>query len=137
MISSKMVDWVLYNLPSLRTLIDDIEPSMSASVVLVPVQKNSHHDSTVEKIAIKRATLSLVIDAVKRGIKTLHPEQRKIYRMRYRAGMSYKQIERKLYISNKTVERRVKEIREEIRGRLEALPPSYLKEFTHFFDQIL
>lgn len=39
MISSKMVDWVLYNLPSLRTLIDDIEPSMSASVVLVPVQK--------------------------------------------------------------------------------------------------
>ncbi|AEE98040.1 sigma factor-like helix-turn-helix DNA-binding protein [Mahella australiensis] len=137
MISNKMVDWILYNLPLLKTLIDDIEPSMSASVVLVPVQKNSHYDSAVEKIAIKKATLSFVVDAVKEGIRTLHPEQRKIYRMKYRAGMSYKQIECRLYMSNKTVERRVKEIRNEIRGRLEALPPSYLKEFTHFFDQVL
>lgn len=133
-ITPKMVDWILYNLPIMRDLIETIEPRTSTSVVKFNRQSSRSSISGIEKVAIKRATISSVLDVVDQGIKTLHPEQRKVYRMRYRAGMTYKQIGRRLYISEETVGRRLNEVRAIIGQYLQQIPASDMVEFASFFD---
>lgn len=133
-ISPKMIDWLLYNLPALRAQIADTEPRTSTSVVVFSSKSVRSPSSAVESIAIKRAAVSSVLDAVERGIKSLHPEQRKVYRMRYKAGMSYRQISRRLYCVDKTTQRRIEEIREIISQHITAVPKADLKEFVRFFE---
>ncbi|MDI3548147.1 MAG: hypothetical protein PWR10_1799 [Halanaerobiales bacterium] len=133
-ITPKMVDWILYNLPLLRNQIEAIEPRTSTSIVTLSRRNTRNPVSGIEKVAIKRATISSVLDVVDRGIKTLHPEQRKVYRMRYRAGMTYKQIGRRLYISEETVGRRLNEVRAIIGQYLQQIPPSDMTEFARFFE---
>jgi len=132
-VNREMVDWILYNMPVLRDQIEAIEPRTSTSVIVFSRQNTRNPVSGVEKVAIKRAAASAVLDAVQRGIRTLHPEQRKVYRMRYRAGMSYKQISRRLYISEETVGRRLAEIRAIVAQYLQQVPQTDLKEFARFF----
>ena len=132
-ISPKMVDWILYNLPALRAQIAETEPRTSTSVVVFSSQSVRLPSSAVESIAIKRAAVSVVLDAVERGIKSLHPEQRGVYRMRYRAGMSYKQIRRKLPLSEITIGRRLTEIRAVVTLNLQYIPQADFKEFERFF----
>lgn len=133
-ITPKMVDWILYNMPVLRDQIEAIEPRTSTSVVVLSRQNTRDPVSGVEKVAIKRAAVSAVLDAVQRGIRNLHPEQRKIYRMRYRARMSYKQISRRLYISEATVGRRLGEIRAIVIQYLKQVSKNDLREFARFFS---
>lgn len=133
-ITPKMVDWILYNMPVLRDQIEAIEPRTSTSVVVLSRQNTRDPVSGVEKVAIKRAALSSVLDAAARGIKALHPEQRKVYRMRYRAHMTYKQISRRLYISEETVGRRLAEVRAVVGQYLQQVSPSDLAEFARFFE---
>jgi len=132
-ITPKMVDWILYNLPVLRDQIEAIVPKSSTSVVVLSRQNTRDPVSGVEKVAVKRAVVSAVLDAVDRGIRVLHPEQRKVYRMRYRAHMTYKQISRRLYISEETVGRRLAEVRAIIGQYLQQVPDDDLEEFTRFF----
>jgi DNA-directed RNA polymerase specialized sigma24 family protein len=133
-ITPKMVDWILYNMPVLRDQVDAIEPRLSTSLVVLSRQSTRGPSSGVERVAIKRAAVSSVLDAAQRGIRSLHPEQRKVYRMRYRAGMSYKQIARRLYISEETVGRRLAEVRAMVGQYLQQVSPSDLAEFARFFD---
>ncbi len=133
-ITPKMVDWILYNMPALRDQIEALEPRSSTSVVVLSKQNTWDPVSGVEKVAIKRAAASAVLDAVQRGIRNLHPEQRKIYRMRYRARMSYKQISRRLYISEATVGRRLGEIRAIVIQYLKQVSKNDLREFARFFS---
>lgn len=132
-VAIKAIDWILYNLPALRAQIDDIETQNSTSLVILG-QNVKSKNSSVERVAVKRAAISAVLDAVERSIKSLHPEQRKIYRMKYRAGMSYKQIGRKLYISEETVGRRMTEIRAIITQHVQQVSKSEMKEFQHYFN---
>lgn len=133
-ITPKMVDWILYNLPIMRDLLETIEPKTSTSVIQFSRQSSRSSISAIEKTAIKRSIISSVLDVVNQGIKTLHPEQRKVYRMRYRAGMSYKQIAKRLYISEETVGRRLNEVRAIIGQYLQQIPASDMAEFARFFD---
>lgn len=132
-ITIKTIDWILYNLPVLHAQVDEIEAHTSTSLVILSRTVKSKN-SSVERVAIKRAVISVVIEAAQRGIKSLHPEQRKIYRMKFRAGMSYKQICRKLYISEETVGRRIAEIRTIIMQHIQQISSSDLKEFTCYFN---
>lgn len=131
-ITPKLVDWILYNLPALREEMQALDPRSSTSVVIF--DRQSTRGSRIEKIAIKRATISSVLDIVNQGIKSLHPEHRKVYRMKYRAHMTYRQISRRLYISEETVSRRVNEVREIIGQYLQQIPPSDMAEFERFFE---
>jgi len=130
----RMADWILYNLLALRVQVDEIETQNSTSLVILGRHIKSKN-SSVERVAIMRAAIAAVLDAVQHGIKSLHPEQRKIYRMKYRAGMSYKQIGRKLYISENTVARRVTEIRSIITQHIQQVSKSDLMEFTRYFNR--
>lgn len=134
-ISPKMIDWILYNLPFLRAQVEALEPRTSTSVVVFSRQDTRNPVSGVERVAIKRAAISSVLDAAQRGIRALHPEQRKVYRMRYRAGMSYKDIGRRLYCVDKTVQRRIEEIRGIVAQFIATVPKDELKEFVRFFEQ--
>ena len=132
-ITPKMVDWILYNMSSLHAQVEALEPRVSTSVVVFSRQDTRNPVSGVERVAIRRAAVSSVLDAAQRGIRALHPEQRKVYRMRYLTGMSYKDIGKKLYISRETVGRRLAEVRAVVKQYIEQLPPSDLQEFTRFF----
>ena len=135
-ITPKMVDWLLYNMPVLREQLEAMEPRLTASMVVLGGRRSTRgHGSQVENVAIKRAAMSAVLDAVDRGLMALHPEQRKVYRMRYRAHMSYKQIGRRMYISEETVGRRLAEIRSVVGRFLQQVNPSDLAEFARFFRQ--
>ncbi|HHV79074.1 MAG TPA: hypothetical protein GXX40_05610 [Firmicutes bacterium] len=133
-VSPKMIDWLLYNLVALRQQVNALEPKTSTSVVVLCHRGGHNPDSMIERVAIRRAAVSSVLDAVERGIRLLHPEQRRIYRMKYRAGMTYKQIKRRLFLSDKTVQRRVEEIRSVVGQCLASVPPGDLKEFDRFFS---
>ena len=65
-ITPKMVDWILYNMPALRDQIEALEPRSSTSVVVLSKQNTWDPVSGVEKVAIKRAAASAVLDAVRR-----------------------------------------------------------------------
>jgi DNA-directed RNA polymerase specialized sigma24 family protein len=132
-ISPKMIDWLLYNLPGLRAQVAETEPRTSTSVIIFSSRNIRLPSSAVESIAIKRAAVSAVLDVVESGIKSLHPEQRKIYRMKYRASKSYKQISRNLYISEETVGRRLAEIRVIVAHCIQQVSRSDFKEFARFF----
>jgi DNA-directed RNA polymerase specialized sigma24 family protein len=129
-----MVDWILYNMPMLRDQIEAIEPRSSTSVVALSRQSTRGMTSGVERVAIKRAAVSSVLDAAQRGVSALHPEQRKVYRMRYRVGMGYKQISQRIYISEETVGRRLAEVRAIVGQYLQQVSPSDLAEFARFFE---
>jgi len=133
-IPPKMIDWILYNLTIMRDQVEALEPRVSTSVVVLSGRGTRNPGSGVERVAIRRAAVSSVLDAAQRGIKALHPEQRKVYRMRYRVGMTYKQISRRLYISEETVGRRLAEVREVVGQYLQQVSPSDLAEFARFFE---
>ena len=129
----KLIDWILYNLHTMREQIKAIEPKTSTSIVVFSRNTTRNNTSGVERVALKRAALSSVIDVVELGLRTLHPEHRKVYRMKYRAGMTYKEIGQRLYVSDKTVERRVEETRTIIGQYLASVDPETLEEFMRFF----
>lgn len=132
-ISPKMIDWLLYNLPSLRVQVAETEPRTSTSVVIFSGRNIRVPSSAVESIAIKRAAVSAVLDVVERGIKSLHPEQRRVYRMKYRAGMRAWQVACKLHCAPRTVNRRVDEIRETVTRAVMAVPGQDMRELKKFF----
>ncbi len=132
-VSVQMINWLLYQLPTLKAEIDGLEPCTVKPLVALGAQARGRGGSEVERCAIKKATLSAVISAVERALKTLHPEQRKVYRMRYRARMTYRQISRRLYISEETVGRRLAEVREIVGQYVEQVSMEELKEFRRFF----
>lgn len=127
------IDKLLYNLPEIKAQYDNLEPEGSSSVVIL-IRQSGGYSSKTEKVAIDRAILGMIIDATEDGIKALPKQCKKIYRMKYRAYMSYKEIASKLFISIKTVERRVNEIRSVIDQHLSGLPADEMTEFWRIFD---
>jgi len=109
-ITPQQVDWLLYNLPTLRAMVDDMEPRVSTSIVELGVS-GSKTGNPVEDMAIRRAEISVVLDAVERGIRALDSEERTIYRMKYRANMNREQIKLRVFLSKPTISRRLIRVR--------------------------
>lgn len=131
-ITPRMVDWILHNLPTLRAQIESIEPQTSTSLAVLNGRTRPLAGG-VEGVAIKRASVSAVLDAVDRGIKSLRPEQRRVYRLRYRAGMGRKGICGRVYLSEGSLGRRLAEIRDVVARHLEQVPASERAAFTRHF----
>ncbi|AEE95304.1 sigma factor-like helix-turn-helix DNA-binding protein [Mahella australiensis] len=127
------IDKLLYNLPEIKAQYENLEAEGSSSIVVL-VRQSGGYSSKTEKVAIDRAVLGMIIDATERGIKALPKRCKKIYRMKYRAYMSYKEIASRLFMSTKTVERRVNEIRSVVGQHLSGLHEDEVTEFWRVFD---
>jgi DNA-directed RNA polymerase specialized sigma24 family protein len=131
-ITPKLVDFLLYNLPALKEQHEAMMPKSSTSVVVL-VQRRGSFGSSVERMVIKRATLSMLVDALERAIKYLPADCRKVYRMKYRAGMRHRQIAKRAYMHERTVDRKVDFIRNAVTQQLQALPGTILDESCRLF----
>jgi len=127
-ISSRMVDWFLYNLPMLKEKVEESVPGATCMVTVVWARTNNT-ESKIERYAIKRAAVQSLIDVIEKGIKSLHPDQRKIYRLKYRRGFARSDIKKRLYLSSRTIDRRLAEIREALALYLQGVPESDMNEF--------
>jgi RNA polymerase sigma factor (sigma-70 family) len=122
----RLVDWLLYNLPALKEKHEEMMPNTSASVVIIASRKG-RAGSKIEQVSIRRADLGVILDRVQRALKKLTRRQKKVYRLRYRVGMSYSRIAKKIYFSEKTVEREIKDIRNLVALELQGLPPGAIR----------
>ncbi len=128
-ITPKLVDYLLYNYTALRDQAEAPLPKSSASVVVVCFNRQPRLGRPVEQVAIKRATLSLVLDAVRRAIEHLPRDHKNVYRLKYRVGLTHERIAKRLYMHKDTVQNKVHDIREAVTQYLQALPGSALDEF--------
>ena len=130
-VTPQMADWLLYNLPWLKAHVNSIEPKVSTSIVLfVP---RSTVGSPIEDMAVRRAEISVVIDAVERGLRALHPDDRTVCRMKYRAHMTRREVARKAFLSESSVARKLTRIRDTIAQHVGQLEGNIL---THFWSEI-
>jgi hypothetical protein len=128
-LSSKLIDWILYDLPYLRERCEEIMPKTGASIVMFHPKTKSMVRSKIEIVACKRATLTSVLDAVERGIRLLPKELKTIYRMKYRAGKSERQVAKDLHFHYNTIHQKNVQVRDSISLQLLAIPGSHIREF--------
>ena len=127
-ITPQLIDYLLYNLPSLKEQAADIHPRQTPVYAVLYQRGRKGGSSQVEYVAISRATITLVLDAVDRAVKHLPPDCRKVYRMKYRANMRHWQISKKAFLGERTVQRKVEIIREAVGQQLQGLPGNMLGE---------
>lgn len=136
-LTPQQVDLILYNLRTWRVFINVMLPKNSASVVSLPISY-SRDWAAVERVAIKRATVSAVLDKVEDTLAELPCEVRRIVRMRYDQRMTYRQIsyalnrqyrrrhpDRRPPHSKTTVWRQVDHVRVNVAQRLGSVDPDF------------
>lgn len=134
--SMDMVGWLLYNYPLIADMYQRMEPSITAKYVDIPLTLSIAGGSCkVVKVAIERAAVSSVLDAVGRAIATMHPEQRRIHRLKYREGLTNKDIQRKMNVSRSTIDRRVSEIKAMVARELALVPDDMSEQFWKKIDE--
>lgn len=129
-ITPQFVDWLLYDLYYLRQCCEEIMPRTSTSIVMFHPRVKTMVRSKIEAVACRRATLTSVLDAVERAIRRQDQEHKKIYNMKYRAGMSIRNIAKKMFFAKNTVQSKVDEVRNDVCLALQDVPASHLREFV-------
>lgn len=133
------IDCILYNLKTWRRLVALMEPRTSTSVVRLPVATSRPLSSAVERVAVRRALVTEVLDAAERALKDLPPELRQIARFRYDHQMTYREIARlltkrarrrvgadqKARVSTSTVHQKVESIRYICAQHLASVGPEF------------
>lgn len=120
----------MYNLPYLKERCEEIQPGTSRDIILFFPRSKGGVSSKVERVAIKRATLTQVIDAVEKAIRRFDRRQRTIYRLKYRVGLRpYSRIAKKMHYSKRSIEEHVKKIRDFVIQEIDQVPKSDLREF--------
>jgi len=128
----RLVDWLLHNLPMLEKRHNELMPGMSTSIVRAGGCRG-WTGSKVERISIQRADLGLVLDRVKRALKGLSNKHKRVYQLRYREGLSYSMIAKEARCSEKTIERRIKDIRNAVALELQELSPGLIRKMLTNF----
>ncbi len=132
-LNARRIDCILYNRRAWREALAGLEPRAGTSVVTFRVT-GGPSDSRVERLAIKRATLSGVLDLVDRTVRRMPRDLRTIDRLKYREGHSYAEIGRRLNYSVPTIERRVRKIRDLMAVSLAGLPGTTVTDFWREVD---
>lgn len=135
-VTAAFVNWMLWELPYLRSLADELEQQITQQLSLAPARTNKP-GSSLEELAIKRAAITHVLDVVDRAIKNMTPEQRRIYRLRYRGAYTIKEVAKRVNLSKETVVRRLTNIKVNIAEYLQQVPASDLYVFRQYFDEKL
>jgi DNA-directed RNA polymerase specialized sigma24 family protein len=126
------IDYLLYNLHYLKREVDILQPA-TGGLVRVPA-KDARLGNPVEKVAIKRAELSMVLDAVDFAWRHFTPELRRIARAKYRRGWTNQEVAKRYYLSLSTVTRRLTSIRAAVAGSLASVPDAILTSFWRQID---
>ncbi len=129
------IDYLLYNYHYLRREVEALHPASGGGLVRVP-RRDAKPGNPVETVAIKRAELSMVLDAVDFAWRHLTPELRRIARAKYRRGWSNQEIAKRYYLSTSTVTRRLTSIRAAVAGSLASVPDAILTSFWRGIDAI-
>lgn len=140
-ITPRVVDWLLYNRRDLRALVDALEPRGSSGVVQIAVRTRSHrsgsHRSEVEHVAISRAAISTVLDAVDRALARLPKALRRLVRLRYDENMSIQQIARYVHWSERSCYRKLEIIRARLASSLSLVDDLNMADFWQEIGRIL
>ena len=123
----------LVKLILLKDMIDMLEPRSTAAAQEVIREKYFTGCSSIEKIAVKKASVGSVVGLVERAIVNMSPEQRQVYRLRFRSRYSYKDVMRRASISESTLTRRLEEIVNIVIVYVSLVDEDDLKEFNRFF----
>jgi len=129
-VTPEFAKWLLWNEKKLRASIVPGAPVCTFMAIV------TMHDggSQVERAAIKRESILSVLSALDRAYNAMHPEHKKLYRYRFREGMSYNKIARKMDISPDSIGRRIAEMTDIIAAFLELVPDAEYREFSRFVD---
>jgi DNA-directed RNA polymerase specialized sigma24 family protein len=133
-ITSGFAKWLLYKLILLKDMVDMLEPRSTAAAQEVIREKYFTGSSSIEKIAVKKAAVSRVICLVERAIANMSPEQRQVYRLRFRSRYSYKDIMQRAAVSESTLTRRLEEIVDLVIVYVGMADEDDMKEFNRFFE---
>lgn len=128
------IDYLLYNYHYLRREVEALHPA-SGGLVRVP-RRDARPGNPVEAVAIKRAELSMVLDAVEFAWRHLTPDLRRIARAKYRRGWTNREIAKRYYLSLSTVARRLTSIRAAVARSLASVPDAILTSFWRGIDAI-
>lgn len=126
------IDYLLYNYHYLRREVEALHPA-SGGLVRVP-RRDAKPGNPVEAVAIKRAELSMVLDAVDFAWRHFTPELRRIARAKYRRGWTNQEVAKCYYLSLSTVTRRLTSIRAAVAGSLASVPDAILTSFWRQID---
>jgi hypothetical protein len=134
--SHEVIDYLLYQYQDLRREVELLQPRAGGMGMVPPI--GTIPKSPVEAIAIERAEMSMVLDAVERGRKALSPDLRQIAKYRYRDKMAVHEIASRIHWSQPTVTRRLNTVRAVVAGYLVLVPESilirYLDRIAGFMD---
>lgn len=124
---TQAIDYLLYNYPYLRQEIELLTPA-HGGIVRIP-SRSGRHGSAVEVVAIERAELTVVLDAVEHAWRSLSPELRKVAVAKYRRQLKNREIEKRCFLSKSTLDRRLGCIRAAVAGYLVLVPEAVMKRF--------
>lgn len=131
----RAIDCILYNRRVWREYVNMLEPHTGGSVVLLPVSGAT--GDPVASVAVARATVTMVLDAVDRALEHLPRQYRQIARLRYDEQLTYPEIAARVGYSTKTIERRVERIRRRVKSALEAGGSDIIADFWREIDRRL
>lgn len=134
-VTTQAVDCILYNRHAWRAAIALLEPRTSTSFVTLPVSKTP--GDPVGVVATSRATITFVLDAVDRTVRHLPPEHKRIAKMKFEELKTHKSIAKSVGYSEKTIERRVEQIRNTVKNGLESLGYSNIPAFWAEIEKML
>lgn len=135
-LTPQIVDWLLYNRHDIRREVDAIEPKTSTSIVHLPVRARPE-SSAIERVAVSRATITLILDAVDRAVATMPRPLRRLIRLRYTERMAVYGIARYVHWSERTCYRRLDAIRRRTISSLSLLDGQLLADFWQEIGRVL
>ncbi len=134
-VTIQAVDCILYNRRAWREAVELIEPKTSASIVTLPVSKAP--GDPIGAVATSRATITFVLDAVDRTIKHLPREHQRIAKLKFEEFRTHKYIANAVGYSEKTIERRVEQVRNAVKNSLESLGHGNIQAFWREIEKML
>jgi alkylhydroperoxidase family enzyme len=121
------IDYLLYNYLHLRKEVEQLGLRQSGVGKIPP--KGGRPSSPVEVMAIERAELTLILDAVKHGWQALSPDLREVATLRYRKNMGRRAIMKRCFLSEATYDRRLRAVRAVVAGYLGLISDAILIGF--------
>jgi hypothetical protein len=128
--SADKIDFLLYNRHALRKEVELLSSTYTSGPARIPPRGIKPHGSPVERAALTRAEITMVLDAVDRGWNDLPPDLKRIARAKYgRLRLTNQEIGKRFFLSPATVTRRLISIRAVVAGHLALQNESVVRRF--------
>lgn len=126
-LTPRAIDYLLFNLRFLRREVEALGTSTSG-LIAIPARGVTRR-SPVERVAIKRAEISVVLDAVERAWRSWPGDLKEVAACKYRKNMGYKEIAAKCHVSPATLDRKLRAIRTAVAAEISLIPEGVMRVF--------